>query len=91
LLGSGTYTSLLLALIVPPVLGMLALMARLLARSRQDETETDATAAEVFAELPTQTTVHVMTVREGATLRHLPMILRTHPRPANRRSAALGI
>jgi Zn-dependent protease with chaperone function len=87
LFGSGRYVGLLLILGLVGAAGMwLVLMALI----RQEETETDVTATDVFGEVLTPAGVERIQRNEGRLSRYVPTVLRTHPHPATRRRARLA-
>lgn len=57
---------------------------------RREEIATDATAAEVFAEVLSVAGVERVRRNEGALSRYLPTVIRSHPHPAARRRAGLA-
>jgi Zn-dependent protease with chaperone function len=87
LFGSGRYVALLLTLGLVGATGMWLVLVALI---RQEETETDATATDVFGEVLTPAGVERIQRNEGRLSRYVPTVLRTHPHPAARRRAGLA-
>ncbi len=86
LFGSGRYVGLLLTLGLVGATGMWLVLVALI---RQEETETDATATDVFGEVLTPAGVERIRRNEGLLSGYIPTFLRSHPHPAARRQASL--
>ena len=86
LFGSGRYVGLLLILGLVGAAGMWLVLVALI---RQEETETDATATDVFGEVLTPAGVERIRRNEGLLSGYIPTFLRSHPHAAARRQAGL--
>jgi predicted Zn-dependent protease len=86
LFGSGRYVALLLTLGLVGATGMWLVLVALI---RQEETETDATATDVFGEVLTPAGVERIRRNEGLLSGYIPTFLRSHPHAAARRQAGL--
>lgn len=85
--GAGADVGLLLLTAVVCAIGMYFVNVTLV---RREEIATDATAAQVFAEVLSAAGVERIRRNEGALSRYLPTLIRSHPHPAARRRAGLA-